>query len=296
MSDGTQYKQQIEQSITTLFTCRSIIRFNSVLNEEQKQELLAEVDTTLQFFQSRLVAHVLNENTRSYLTPTNEEGKQEHAKTFLEETIANQQKEQDQQALQALYKLYHVYLGSTHAQSNNAILNTFITRFNEIMYIIKGIRESKNYFTSSYPTTIDESLQRIKGYIAELYYIFMEFIRTISTILQINDIHVDTDELPTTQKQPTMQDQQTSMVNEITRLQSLYEAHQKLNKVKGGIANRVVDTIALIAYLEESFGQELKKRDDLTARLNMIPLLLNDLANLLSEYEDVIGSLLKEQG
>ncbi|HEY4382928.1 MAG TPA: hypothetical protein VGN34_00425 [Ktedonobacteraceae bacterium] len=301
MSDGAYYRQQIEQAITTVFTCRSIIRFNTVLNEEQKQELLADIDIALQFIQSRLVAHTLNENTLSYSTATNERF-QTNAEDFLEGSIKSQGKEQDQQILQALYTLYHVYLGSTQTQSNNAVLNTFITRFNEIMYIIRGIQESKNYFTSSYPTAIDESLQRIKSYIAELYYIFMEFIRTISIILQINDIHVDTDELPPTQKQPAMQDQQktmpgqqTLMINEITRLQTIYETHQRLNSIKGGIANRVSDTTALIAYLEESFGRELKKHNNLTARLKMIPLLLNDLAALLSEYEDVIGSLLKER-
>jgi hypothetical protein len=59
MSDGEQYQKQIEQAVTTIFTCRSIIRFNTILKEEQKQELLAEIDTTLQFVQSRLIAHIL---------------------------------------------------------------------------------------------------------------------------------------------------------------------------------------------------------------------------------------------
>ena len=183
MSDETPYKKQIEQAMTTIFTCRSIIKFNSDLNEAQKQELLAEIDTTLQFVQSRLIAHVLDE----YKAPdptTDKENTQTHAKISFEETIKSQQKEQDQRALQALYTLYHVYLGNAQPQGESG-LSTFMTRFNDIMFIIKGIHESKDYLSSPYPTAIDDSLLRIKGYIAELYYIFMEFIRAISTILEI---------------------------------------------------------------------------------------------------------------
>jgi hypothetical protein len=134
-------------------------------------------------------------------------------------------------------------------------------------------------------------LLRIKGYIEELYYIFMEFMRSISAILEINVVDLNTDELPQSQKQAA--DTSPLAINEVIRLQQVYDAHQQMINARGGIANRVSDVMVLVAYVKESFGRELQQYDDLAARLSTIPLLLNNLTGLLSEYESAVGGLLK---
>src|SRR5690348_3556700 len=55
--ESLKHTQQFEQAIATTFACRSIIKYNSTLSEGQKNELLADLDTTLQFLRDRLIAH-----------------------------------------------------------------------------------------------------------------------------------------------------------------------------------------------------------------------------------------------
>src|SRR5947209_5902715 len=51
------HAQQFEQAIATLFACHTIIKYNSTLNEEQKDDILTHLDTTLQFLQKRQIAN-----------------------------------------------------------------------------------------------------------------------------------------------------------------------------------------------------------------------------------------------
>src|SRR5712691_7934646 len=44
-------QQSREHAITTMYTCRGILKYNASLTSEQKEELLADIDASLRFLQ-----------------------------------------------------------------------------------------------------------------------------------------------------------------------------------------------------------------------------------------------------
>src|SRR6266700_6518371 len=50
--------QGLEQTIGTIFACRGVVKYNSALSEAQKNELLADIDSSLLFLRERLVEHI----------------------------------------------------------------------------------------------------------------------------------------------------------------------------------------------------------------------------------------------
>ncbi|GER88800.1 hypothetical protein KDW_29620 [Dictyobacter vulcani] len=55
MDEYSRYPQQSEQIIATIFTCRSIVRYNLTLNEPQKNDLLHDIDAALELLRSQLI-------------------------------------------------------------------------------------------------------------------------------------------------------------------------------------------------------------------------------------------------
>lgn len=286
--------QQFRQAIATIFTCRSIVKYNSALTEEQRNELLTDIDTTSRFLQDRLVANaaietkaVLSQLQRTGILSTepSEDGDND---SDNEDNGEAENKENNLQTLRALNRTYQAYLSTKQGSATD----TFATRFNEVMAAINEVDRIVERNHDVYPSHIyvEDLLHSVRGFIADLYYSFKEFVNVVSKTLQESHIEIDTEELSSTQRhrQPGEEG-----LRDIAPLVGAYQAHQRLNERKGLVANRVSDATLFLVFLEESLGSDLKKSDEFIAQLNEVAKLLDDLYRLLSDYENAVSRLLE---
>ncbi|HLZ80139.1 MAG TPA: hypothetical protein VKP04_00785 [Ktedonobacteraceae bacterium] len=280
------HAQQFEHAIATAFTCRSIVKYNSSLSEEQKSELIADLDTTLKFLGERLIANssieaemVLSPLSLAGLIPA--ENSQEDDS---DENVDN--KPGDEPILRGLYKIYHTYL---HAKQGTGP-DEFTARYSEVMSIIDEVQKIIEKSHDTYPTYIGDLLHSVRGFIADLYVIFREFSHAITLVLQRSDIYIDTEEVSSMQKQEA---ESAAKPADLASLKRIYETHRQLNEKKGALASRVGEATAFLIFLEESLDSNLNKRDEVTAQLNNVAILLGDLAYLLADYEKVTSALLE---
>ena len=283
------HAQQFERAIATAFTCRSVIKYNSSLSEEQKNELLADIDRTVSFLKDRLIANASIE-AKTVLPPLqlagifSSEQQLDYSKDEEDESKALQKDE----TFRRLHKLYHIYLHREHGKSTTIFVaryNQIIATINEIQRIVDG---SRNLYTNS--MHVENLLEGIRGFVTDLYMIFVEFAVAITTVLQGKDFIIDTEEHASAQTTP--KEQQTGRIIDIAPLTHVYEAHQHLNKVKGTVASRAGDATAFLIFLEENLGVGLDRHDEITIQLRKVARLLGDLSYLLSDYEQAAVALL----
>jgi hypothetical protein len=281
------HAQQFEHAIATAFTCRSIIKYNSSLSEEQKSELIADLDTTLKFLRERLIANSSIE-TEMVLSPLSLAGLIPSENLQDEDDGADNvdNKPGDEPILRGLYKVYTLYLNAK--QGTGA--DEFTARYTEAMSIIDEVQKIIEKSHDIYPTYIEDLLHSVRGFITDLYVIFIEFSHAITLVLQRSDIYVDTEEVSSLQKQEA---ESADKAGNPASLKKIYETHQQLNEKKGALASRVGEATAFLIFLEESLGSNLKKRDEVTSQLKNASILLNDLAYLLADYEKVTSALLQ---
>ena len=173
-----QNMQQFEQIITTVFTCRSVVKYDLVLNAVQKDDLLRDIDSALDVLRSCMLP-ALSASTTVQVEPEQPQIPTQQTSRLLSATptpTAHRDETSQQQTLQALYRMYHAYLDSS--QSTN--INTFVQRFNEVMLALDEIQQfiEQGAGAHAHPATARpaiEQVQNIRGFIADLYYIFMEF-------------------------------------------------------------------------------------------------------------------------
>jgi hypothetical protein len=296
--ESLKHTQQFEQAIATTFACRSIIKYNSTLSEEQKNELLADLDTTLQFLRDRLIANasietnILNtglppQQLTDLLAATAEEhDEHEPALPYREQAQTG-----PDPLLQPLYKLYHAYL-------NRRGLDVLETRYKTVMYILDTIEEviSQEQHTDAGEDSFEKLLHRARGFISALYYMFHEFAAVLSNILEGKNIDTDTEELspireyiPDGAEQPR---QYQYFLRDITPLMRVYGSHIQLQQKKGALANSVSDATAFLIFVEERLVQNSSRRNEIIAQLHSAATLLQDISTLLTEYENAMSAIL----
>ncbi len=289
--------QQFELLMTTVFTCRSIVKYNLTVGEEQKKELLADIDTSLEVLRS----YLLTDPSKPALLPSQPTDSSpalypvEDAILYpVEDAIVPSEHASDdneQQMLQALYKMYHAYM---NANQNNSI-NTFVSRFNDAMLTIQEIQRVVEH---SYPangiytrdSTVEEPLHRVKAFVADIYYIFMEFMRVLSETLQRNNVQLDTEELSSLPGEQAV-DEKLPLQPNLTNLFGAYEAHQRLSQKRGVVAARIADAAAFLEFLKEGFGSDVNQRDEILSQLNNVIRLLHDVSRLIADYEKAAATL-----
>ena len=301
----SDHMQQFELLMTTMFTCRSIVKYNLTVGEEQKKELLADIDTSLEVLRSYLLTDPskpallpsLPTDSSPALCPVEDAilyPVEDATLCPVEDTIVPSEHASDdneQQMLQALYKMYHAYM---NANKNNNI-NTFISRFNDAMLTIQEIQRVVEH---SYPakgiytrdSTLEEPLHRVKAFIADIYYIFMEFMRVLSETLQQNNVQLDTEKLSSLQGEQAIDEKLPSQSN-LASLFGVYEAHQRLNQKRGVVAARIADAVAFLEFLKEGFGSDVNQRDEILSQLNNVIRLLHDVSRLVADYEKAAATL-----
>ncbi|MBE3558361.1 MAG: hypothetical protein IMW89_03945 [Ktedonobacteraceae bacterium] len=301
MRDGTQENHQFDSVITTLFTCRGIIKYNSTLSEEQKQELTGDIDAALRILRAFLAMQPSVESVAapaaapprapsSVLSPVPVEEQSCSSHNGKQQEPQEQEK---QEKLRALYRMYYTYL---HIQKNKGI-QTFVLRFNEAMGAISQAQALLAYYQQqgSNPGILAATpLERVATFVSELYSIFIEFVRALSEALEANNVHLDTEELLPLQSQ-AMANQftgQSGRSYNFLPLMRAYEAHQQTHEKRGRTVQRVDDAIAFIEFLQENIPCDMHKREEFIGQLDAVARLLKDLSLLLVDYELAVMALL----
>ncbi|MBV9231006.1 MAG: hypothetical protein JOZ18_16980 [Chloroflexi bacterium] len=282
MSDEAHQSQQFEQATATIFTCRSVIKYNSMLSEEQKKELIADIDTTLQFLRTRFVVVVPTEEEKVSSSLPHVE-----AHPVVPSTDEHGDNRNGQHALQALYKMYHTYLGMQ--QSNN--ISTFIARFNDVMSAMNEVQSIVERRSDCY-VSVTPLIERVSSFIADLYCVFIEFIRALSNALEANDVHLNTEEVVAMQGYYADCQETGTWQRALSPLRSVYDAYLLLTARKGPLSGRVGDTMAFLEFLEESLAGDFSKREEIISQLDKATVLLRELSQLLADYEAAMSTLL----
>jgi hypothetical protein len=289
MSDEAldRHAQQFEHAIATAFACRNIVKYNSTLNETQQNELLTDIDKTVGFLQERLTANKAIE-THTLLAQFRQGG------LFAEHTLleATPDSEDDynrmKEKFDALYRMYHFYFDALPGHGTGA----FFARFNEVMSTIDQVQRMIEHTADAYfkPSSVEDYLHKVRGYVADMYTVFNEFARALSNALQGLDIYVDTEKQASLQP---LQGEEKHDSRAITPLINVYEIHRQLNEIIGTVNSRTSEATAFLIFLQDQLSETMSKRDEIVAQINNVAKLLNDLTCRLADYENIASALLR---
>ncbi|GHO66085.1 hypothetical protein KSC_049770 [Ktedonobacter sp. SOSP1-52] len=287
---------QLEHAIATVLACLSMVKYNAVLREEQRVELASDIEKTLQFLRGPLAAtHAPKEQDTSTMpvspqmtAPSLEIPAQQNQGAF---TAARAQPH-----LEALYRVYSTYL---HMGNGNT-LDAFVVRFNEVMATLDEIQaatdpEAEGQLPQNQQHSVEDALHRVRGFIADLYYMFLEFVRALSETLEMHEPQSHTEELSSLPRQDTMENIEAMprlpASPQLAQLAQVYEKHLQMNAKKGVLYLHVKDAMVFLKFLEENLRNDLQKRSEIIAQMNRVGRLLQDLSQLLASYEGAVGAL-----
>lgn len=297
--DAQQYHpQQFEHIIATVFTCRSIIKYNLTLSSEQKEELFKDIDTSLEALRSYLITPLSNapETASVGLQAVQPDVSSASETDALSTEDRPPELSAEKQILQSLYKMYHSYMDEKQRPN----ISTFMKRFNEAMSAMNEIQQhiQSSPVSSATQESIALSLQQMRIFISDLYSIFMEFIRILSDLLQRSNENLDTEELSSSytathhvQVQDVQQERKAAE-HDLTILFQAYTNHQQLDQRKGDLASRVREVTTFLNFLKQNVANTASGREELIVRLNHATSLLDDMSRLLAEYEKAASTLL----
>jgi hypothetical protein len=286
MPEETLQDWQFEHAMATMFTCRSVIKFNTVLSNEQRQELIRDIDQSLQFLRSGFISASPPQMPKR--PPQDSASTQASSPSF---NLAEKGSGDEREALQALYRMYHIYRDQ-HQGSDS-----FVTRFTNAMSALSAIQTALEQ--CRVPGIADaRPIDYVCAFIADLYYVFVEFIRALSEILETSDAPVETEQLS---PKPTHIAESETLYNphqtlrdthHLAILYRIYEAQQCLNTRYGPINQRVQEAKAFLDFLKEVVCGGTNKREEFMLQFSCVSRLLSDLAGLVEDYERVTAILL----
>ena len=297
--DAQQYhSQQFEHIIATIFTCRSVVKYNLTLNSEQKKELIRDIDISLEALRSHLITPPSGapEDVSARLQSTQRDTSTLSETDALSSEGAQPELWAEKQTLHSLYRMYHGYLDGK--QSSNVY--SFMKRFNEVMSAINEIQHNIQPNSVFHPEQdlIAQSLQRLQDFVSDLYSMFVEFIRALSDLLQENNVSLSTEELSSLHaiipplQMPAMQHEEKNHERDLTVLFQAYTTHQQLDRLKGDLTSRVREVTNFLNFLKQNVTSTASGREELIVRLNYATNLLDDMSRLLTEYERAVSTLL----
>lgn len=286
------YTQLFQQAIAVTITCRTIIKYNSTLSAEQKEEILAEIESTLAFLEKSLEANAtlgssssLSLEKRADLAIIDAD-KQE----MLAERIPTGEGGPPEISWQNLYRLYRYYLSNEPGLGIAALE----TRYKAAIDVLDQLQEFAvlRQEGASSDQTIEGQVHRVRAFISAIYFMFREFAAQFSKLIEGEDIDTDTEALTRLQKSP-LADTQPPLAYDIAPLMRVYDKHIQLQEHKGKLAARVNDTTAFLIFLEETLGPAIARRKDIAAQLQLAASLLNELTDLLANYEQAVETIIQ---
>lgn len=289
------HAQQFENAIATLFTCRSVIKYNSSLSEEQKNELLTSIDTSIHFLQERLVANASIETSSalSLLPPPLAEimALSQEGETGNASENENDANTHAATILKGLFKLYNALLKKKDGNG----LELFVSRYNQVMSLLNEIQfkieRDKVTFLNNF--MVADQMDHVRGFVTDLYTIFTEFATAIAGIIEGQDVYINTEEVSSMQQQ-ALAGERWQGITDLAVLVRVYQSHERLNRRKGSVETRVADASALLVLLEDRLDQQVEKRDEVIGQIKNVINLLNDLSYLVVDYEQTAMQLLQQ--
>lgn len=290
---------QLEHAIATVLACLSMVKYDAVLREEQRVELASDIEKTLQFLRGPLAAAQVPKEQDTSTMPISSQMTAPSLEVPAQQGQGAFQAGGAQPHLEALYRVYSTYL---HMGNGNT-LDAFVVRFNEVMATLDEIQaatdpEWEGQLPQNQQHSVEDALHRVRGFIADLYYMFLEFVRALSETLEMHEPQSHTEELSSLQRQQdTMENIEAIPVGpvspQLAQLIQVYEKHLQMNARKGVLYLHVKDAMVFLKFLEENLSNDLQKRSEIIAQMNRVGRLLQDLSQLLSSYEGAVGALMR---
>lgn len=304
--EAPNHIQRFEQAIATAFACRSIIKYNSTLGEEQKNEILADLDSSLQFLRERLIANTAIESN-SVIPPLQlaqllaasaedredeEVGEAQESATIGADALARQDmRELSEPLMHNLYKLYHAYLTTRPGKGIHALE----VRYKIVMGILDDVETALRFQRdTSAGEDYESPICRVRGFITALYSMFHEFAAVLAELLEGKNIMAETDELTALQKFAAGEVHPQYLLRDITPLMRVYSAHLQLQQSKGSLTTLVNDAAAFFIFMEDKLAANLARRQEIVERLRSVTELFQDISSLLSDYEQAFSATLSQ--
>jgi hypothetical protein len=275
--------QLFQRVIDTTITCRTIVKYNSTLSDEQRADVLQEIEKTLALLSDR-------ESELSLAAPGPQQPDDWPAGAPDEEAEALSEQENWRLSLRHLHRLYQSYLSKKPGRGI-AVLET---RYRAVMRALDRVQEqTRGEHAGAPPAEIDTErlLGRVRGFTTALYSMFREFALVLSHIVDGRAIDVDTEALellPESSLAPVRQ-----QLRDITPLIAVFSKHLRLQEHRGALVDCARETSAFLVFLEENLGQTLARRKEVVAQIKVLTGLFNELTELLSDYEQAVGSIIQ---
>ena len=285
---------QFQQAIATTITCRTIIKYSSKLSADQKAEILAEIEKTLNFLEKGLEANAIIESNPTFpqqklrnLLATDGIGEDEEQ---LEGELPGSERKSTDLSLQNLRKLYHAYLSNEPGKGIPALE----VRYKTVMGVLDQLQlfASQRHDATAGDVTAENLLHRVRGFVTAVYCMFREFAVLLSNILEGKNIDMDTEALALLQKYQIEAAPQ-QLMRDITPLLRVYGAHLQLQGREGALADCARDATAFLIFLEEGLDSTFSKRKEIAAQLKTTAGLLNELIRLLTDYEQAVATIIQ---
>lgn len=270
MSEDTQdlTDRAFERAITTLCNCRSLIRHHPDLPAFQREQLLSDIEKTLELLQDCAA---------------------KAAQEVLFSVGPAQRPSQEQSTLRALYQLYQEHINSpqTSTQALSARFNETLTTLKELQDLIQ---ECNDLDPEADHQQLSTALQRVGAFTADLYCLFMEFRRSLAAILDEQSSYIHTEELSSLQRLSPVASGRLGGPSLPTL--HLREDHRRLDEQRQALTHRLSDATAFLVMLEEGLRSDLKRRSEIISHLHSVGQLLRDMAGLLAGYEETLRAIL----
>jgi CRISPR/Cas system CSM-associated protein Csm2 small subunit len=293
--ESFNHTQLFQQAIATTITCRTIIKYNSNLNAEQKAEILTEIEQTLGFLEKRLAINATLESSTA-LSPEKlidllEEDLDTDDEISGDDVLADGHEELHI-SLQNLHRLYQAYL-SNKPGKGIAVLET---RYKTVMDVLDQLQEfaTQRHDATSGDITVEGLIHRVRGFVTAVYCMFREFAALFTKIVEGKTIDMDTEALALFQKYPPPPVQK-QLLCDVTPLVAVYGRHLQLQEHKGALIHCTRDATAFLIFLEANLGQSFERRHEIIAPIKTTVSLLNELTSLLTDYEQAMSSIIQSQ-
>jgi hypothetical protein len=301
--------QQLEQVITTIFTCRSVVKYNLSLDAKQQEKILQDIDAALEVLRACVL-----DNTAVPPSLADWPFSQTDNTTIVrayDEMLRSDANAQE--TLQALYRMYYAFLDMNEKTN----LQSFVTRFNEVISVLGEVQRLFELRTpvasdlysspvvlnySPLPVVVETLLQKVKVFISDLYYIFMDFIRTLSSVLEQNNVHLNTDKLaslPERRGDKIHRVQLERLHEHTVSLQGLQEAYQQLQWRRLQVEPQMNEVTVFLEFLKETLRAsdvKVSQLSEILVQTDAVSRLLAELLHIVADYEKITLHLMQSTG
>lgn len=291
-AESSNHTQAFQQAISTTVACRTLIKYNSNLSAEQKEEILSEIETTLTFLNKRLETNASLESDEAFspeklanvlISAEIEDGMQPAP------PLSTTLQEEREISLHHLHRLYRTYLSNEPGKG----IADLETRYKAVMSVLDQLQElvAAQHGAAASNLNTDSLFSRVRGFTTALYSMFREFAALITRIIEGQSIDIDTEAMALVQVYPHEADSQ--IVRDITPLLCIYNKQRQLQQQRGSLHESVRDATAFLIFLQECLSQTFARRQDVITQITSTISLFNELIILLTDYELAMENIMQ---